>query len=165
VTVDVLDRPSWAALTGPHAHFARVAGRAARYDPQVAPFFALEDATDPQSWEDLAILAGPGAELSISAVPPDGVNWEIRGSSDARQLVGVTVRPAPDADAVLLTAADVPEMRDLVARTEPGPFRPRTVELGTYLGIRHKGALVAMAGERIRPPGWSEISAVCTDPA
>ncbi|MFD9074916.1 GNAT family N-acetyltransferase, partial [Streptomyces lasiicapitis] len=44
-------------------------------------------------------------------------------------------------------------------------FRERTIELGTYLGIRHEGALVAMAGERLHPPGWTEISAVCTDPA
>ena len=56
-------------------------------------------------------------------------------------------------------------MLDLVARTEPGPFRKRTIELGTYLGIRREGSLVAMAGERLHPPGWTEISAVCTDPA
>ena len=59
----------------------------------------------------------------------------------------------------------MPEILDLVARTQPGPFRPRTIELGTYLGIRRDGALVAMAGERLHPQGWTEISAVCTDPA
>jgi predicted GNAT family acetyltransferase len=64
-----------------------------------------------------------------------------------------------------LGPADVPEMLDLVARTRPGPFLPRTIELGGYLGIRRDGALAAMAGERLRPPGWTEISAVCTDPA
>ncbi|MER6798526.1 GNAT family N-acetyltransferase, partial [Amycolatopsis mediterranei] len=64
-----------------------------------------------------------------------------------------------------LGPADVPEMLDLVERTRPGPFRKRTVELGTYLGIRRGGALVAMAGERLHPPGYTEISAVCTDPA
>jgi predicted GNAT family acetyltransferase len=55
-------------------------------------------------------------------------------------------------------------MLALVERTKPGPFLPRTIELGTYLGIRRAGALVAMAGERLHPPGWTEISAVCTDP-
>ena len=65
---------------------------------------------------------------------------------------------------VELGAADVPEMLDLVARTRPGPFWPRTHELGTYLGVRVDGRLVAMAGERLRPPGWAEISAVCTAP-
>jgi ribosomal protein S18 acetylase RimI-like enzyme len=163
--VDVLDRPSWAALTGPHARFADVLGRAARYQPDVAPFFALEDAADPRSWDDLATLAGPGAELSITAEPPRELGWEIRGTRATRQLVDASVRAVRDPQAVVLTAADVPEMVDLVRRTGPGPFRLRTVELGTYLGFRHGGRLVAMAGERIRPPGWSEISAVCTDPA
>ena len=53
---------------------------------------------------------------------------------------------------------------DLVARTRPGPFRARTHTMGRYLGVRLGGALIAMAGQRVNPPGWSEISAVCTDP-
>ena len=63
-----------------------------------------------------------------------------------------------------LGTADVPEMTDLVTRTEPGPWRPRTVEFGGYVGVRDDGALVAMAGERMRPPGFTEVSAVCTEP-
>jgi ribosomal protein S18 acetylase RimI-like enzyme len=84
------------------------------------------------------------------------------------QLVATGDAPANDSadpGVVPLHAADVPQMLDLVARTEPGPFRPRTRELGTYLGIRDGDALIAMAGERIRVPGYTEISAVCTDPA
>ena len=54
-------------------------------------------------------------------------------------------------------------MMDLVDRTRPGPFLPRTIELGTYLGMRDHGALVAMAGTRMHLPGFTEISAVCTD--
>jgi predicted GNAT family acetyltransferase len=56
-------------------------------------------------------------------------------------------------------------MRALVARTRPGPFGPRTHEMGTYLGVVDDGELVAMAGERLHPPGYTEISAVCTDAA
>lgn len=67
-----------------------------------------------------------------------------------------------DTGVVELGADSVAEMLDLIARTQPGPFWPRTHELGTYLGIRDNGTLVAMAGERLRPPGWTEISAVCT---
>ena len=72
--------------------------------------------------------------------------------------------PADD-EIIRLGPADVPEVLDLVERTRPGPFGPRTMELGTYLGIRRAGALVAMAGERLRPPGFTEVSAVCTDEA
>ena len=77
------------------------------------------------------------------------------------QVTGIHAVP----EAIALGAADVPEMLELVAETEPGPFLPRTIELGDYLGIRRGGALIAMAGERFRLDGWTEISAVCTDPA
>ena len=78
---------------------------------------------------------------------------------------GSAVETAAEPEAVRLTAADVPEMTALVERTKPGPFLPRTIELGTYLGIRDgDGALIAMAGERMHPVGWTEISAVCTAP-
>ncbi|MBP2038972.1 putative GNAT family acetyltransferase [Streptomyces avidinii] len=80
------------------------------------------------------------------------------------QLDGRAVRAGAEPEAVPLGRADVPEMLELVGLTRPGPFLDRTVELGTYLGIRHEGRLVAMAGERMRPAGWSEISAVCTHP-
>ena len=75
------------------------------------------------------------------------------------------IPPGPVPEHVALGPADVPEMTELVARTEPGPWRPRTVDFGGYVGVRDAGALVAMAGERMRPPGFTEISVVCTDPA
>jgi predicted GNAT family acetyltransferase len=55
-------------------------------------------------------------------------------------------------------------MLDLATLTKPGPFGPRTHELGAYLGIRVEGKLVAMAGERLKVPGYTEVSAVCTHP-
>ncbi|MER6921607.1 GNAT family N-acetyltransferase, partial [Streptomyces spiralis] len=94
---------------------------------------------------------------------PEG--WEVVGIGHGVQLVDTGLRAEPDPEAVRLGSDDVPEILDLVARTEPGPYLPRTVEMGTYLGIRHRGRLIALAGERLRPPGWTEISAVCTDPA
>ena len=162
----VLDNPAWASLFGAHARFAEVHGLAARYQSDVSVFHALADPADPRAWADLAELAGPGAEVAVAGAPPTGIpGWEVVGSIGGVQYIDVSLHAAPDPEAVVLTAGDVPEMLDLVRRTEPGPFRPRTIELGTYLGIRRDGALAAMAGERLHPPGWTEISAVCTDPA
>ncbi|XVS67985.1 GNAT family N-acetyltransferase [Actinosynnema sp. CA-299493] len=160
-----LDNPAWTSLTGPHAHFAERHGQVLRYPTDVAPFVGLPDRPDDRAWSDLAALAGPAAVVPVISplAPPAG--WEQVERFDVAQLVEDGVRVAQDAEAVRLGPADVPEMLDLVERTQPGPFRPRTVELGSYLGIRRDGALVAMAGERLRPPGWTEISAVCTDPA
>ncbi|MET9072443.1 GNAT family N-acetyltransferase [Streptomyces sp. NPDC004232] len=162
----VLDRPALAALTGPHARFAEWRGRVVRYPVDVTPWLALPDEPDARDWADLAALAGPGAEvplLGYRGEVPDG--WEITFRVEGVQLVDDGLDAAPDPEAVPLGPADVPEMLDLVARTRPGPFLPRTIELGTYLGVRRGGALIAMAGERLHPPGWTEISAVCTDPA
>ncbi|MEV6505042.1 GNAT family N-acetyltransferase [Streptomyces sp. NPDC051642] len=163
-TSHVLDNPAWAALTGPHAHFAERVGRAARYPVDVAGFNAITDNDDPRAWADLATLVGPGGTAAVRGVsePPDG--WEIVRSGQGVQLVDTGLRAEPDPEAVRLGPDDVPEILDLVARTEPGPYLPRTVELGTYLGIRQEGRLIALAGERLHPPGWTEISAVCTDP-
>lgn len=94
---------------------------------------------------------------------PDG--WEVVERISGVQMTGENVLGSHDSELIQLSASDVPEMLDLIARTEPGPFLPRTVELGGYLGIRVDGELVAMAGRRLNPPGWVEISAVCTAPA
>ncbi|WP_336113412.1 GNAT family N-acetyltransferase [Streptomyces sp. PTD9-10] len=162
----VLDNPALASLTGPHAHFAERRGRVLRYPPDVSPWLALPSEPAADDWADLAALAGPGAEVPLAGYcgdVPDG--WEVTFHVEGVQLVDEGMAAAPDAEAVRLGPADVPEMLELVARAKPGPFLPRTVEMGTYLGIRREGNLIAMAGERLHPPGWTEISAVCTDPA
>ncbi|MFK0170763.1 GNAT family N-acetyltransferase [Streptomyces sp. NPDC090306] len=162
----VLDNPALASLTGPHALFAEARGRVLRYPVDVSPWLALPDDPGPEDWADLAAFADPDARVHLPGYRgeiPEG--WEVTMRVDGVQFVHEGLDAAPDAEAVRLGPADVPEMLDLVARTRPGPFLPRTVELGTYLGLRRDGRLVAMAGERLHPPGWTEISAVCTDPA
>ncbi|SHH29737.1 GNAT family N-acetyltransferase [Streptomyces sp. 3214.6] len=160
----VLDDAVRAALHGPHRAFAETHGRAVRYPADVSPFTALSDPQDPRSWADLAELLGPGVLAAVPRppVPPEG--WEVLQVAEVMQLVDTALRVEPDPDAVELGPEDVPEILELIARTQPGPFLPRTIELGLYLGIRDRGRLVAMAGERLRPPGWTEISAVCTTP-
>lgn len=158
-----LDNPIWAALTGPQARFAETRGRAARYRPDVSPFTAL---SGPDGWDDLAALAGPAAEVFLTGPfldPPAG--WAPLLVLDGVQMVGTGLHGTADPEAAELGAADLPDMLELVARTEPGPFRAGILDVGRYLGIRCDGRLVAMAGERIRVPGYTEISAVCTDPA
>ncbi|GIF04928.1 GNAT family N-acetyltransferase [Actinoplanes siamensis] len=164
---DVLDQASWASLTGPHAHLAEGAGRARRYPADVSPIVAVPPVQDDRVWADLRALVGPGglARLSCDITPPPA-GWTVEHRGEGVQLVATdALRGQPSGEVVTLGAADVPEMLDLVTRTRPGPFEPGTYRLGTYLGVRRGGALVAMAGERVHPPGWTEISAVCTDPA
>ncbi|MER5864834.1 GNAT family N-acetyltransferase [Kitasatospora sp. NPDC002040] len=162
-----LDNPAWSALAGPHAHFAECRGRAARYPGDVTPFHALPEQPGAADWADLAALVGPKgwALLAVDAAVRPPADWEVTFDLEGVQLVGADVVGKAEPEAVPLGPADVPEMLALVERTRPGPFLPRTVELGSYLGIRRDGVLIAMAGERMHPPGHVEISAVCTDPA
>lgn len=128
----VLDNPALASLTGPHARFAERRGRVLRYPVDVSPWTALPDEPDAGDWADLAALAGLGSEVPLPGhrgpVPDD---WEITERIEGVQFVDDGLAAAPDPEAVRLGPADVPEMTELVARTRPGPFLPRTVELGT----------------------------------
>lgn len=166
---DPLENPTRFALDGPHASLAERKGRVLRYPLDFCPFYGMPAEPTVQDWADAAALAGPGGLVTLAAtmIPfPDG--WEpVFGGPGVQLVAGEPVgREVPSDDEIIrLGPADVPEVLDLVGRTRPGPFRPRTIELGTYLGFRRAGALVAMAGERLRPPGFTEISAVCTDEA
>jgi predicted GNAT family acetyltransferase len=161
----LLDNPMYAALCGPHARLAEVHGRARRYPADVAPFLALPSSPSAQDWQDAAALFAPGTFAAVWLEDRDLPDtWEAVGSFELVQMIGERAFGAEFPEAVALGAADVPEMLELVARTEPGPFLPRTIELGDYLGIRHEGQLIAMAGERFHLDGWTEISAVCTSP-
>jgi len=169
----VLDNAVWAALTTRHEALATSHGRARRYQPDVSPFCAVED-TDAAGWRDLAELVGPEGTAvlfrgRIGAVP-DG--WTVEFSGGGRQMVlAVGGHPSHDAagasslEGLLeLDEHDADAMLELVRLTQPGPFERRTVVLGDYLGVVEDGRLVAMAGERLRLPGFTEISAVCTHP-
>ncbi|GAA2143707.1 hypothetical protein [Actinomadura napierensis] len=149
-----LDDPVGESLRGHHAHLARRLGRAAAYLPGVATFSAVPADPDAADRDDLARLLDRGefADLFSSPAPPDwepvfllnGLQMLWPGRGDRDGLDGGVEEPGADS---------VPEMLDLVARARPGPFWPRTPEMGAHLGIREDGRLVAMAGERLPPPG------------
>jgi ribosomal protein S18 acetylase RimI-like enzyme len=161
----LLENPAYASLCGPHAHLAQVRGRARRYPPDVSPFLGLPSPPSAQDWRDAAGLVAPGSYVGVRYSGdelPEG--WQAVDEFDLVQMIGEQVTGVDCPEAVALGAVDVPEMLELVALTEPGPFLPRTIELGDYLGLRLDGVLVAMAGERFQLDGWTEISAVCTRP-
>jgi ribosomal protein S18 acetylase RimI-like enzyme len=160
-----LDNPVYAALSSAHARFAQACGHALRYPPDVAPFFALPSEASREEWRDAIEVVPLGTYAAIvhggAGVPE---TWKTLQEFDVVQMVGEHVEGVDVPEAIRLTADDVPEMLQLVRQTDPGPFLDRTIELGDYVGIRHGSELVAMAGERLRFDGWTEISAVCTAP-
>src|SRR5947208_745314 len=140
---EMLDNPVWHALRGPHSHLAESSGRALRYLPDVASFGALPDDADTHAWSDMARLVGPARATVVfrdDFVRPRG--WEVVGEIATVQMV-LDSAPASSPpgrvahiDSVELGPTDGPEMIALVQLTQPGPFRPRTGEMGRYIGVR-----------------------------
>lgn len=161
-----LDRPVWSALTTRQRNLALGDARALRFDPAYGVFAAAADA-DPASLSALAALNPPGGGLATVEArplpPPPGVAVArvgdlVQMTADALAAGGRAVEAEP------LTDADAPEMLALARLTEPGPFFERTHQLGDFVGVKLDGRLVAMAGERMKPAGFTEVSGVCTHP-
>ena len=161
----LLDNAVWHSLAGAHEAFAERKGAAARYDPDVSVFAALGDDTD-DGWPDLAALVGAGAGALFRPDPPPApTGWTILAEGVGDQMLLGELAPADAPTQVRpLGDDDVGEMLALVELTRPGPFAVRTVELGGYLGAFDGTTLIAMAGQRLAPTGFREISAVCTHP-
>ena len=162
-----LDNPFWSSLTTRHAHIAQGGTLARRYPAAISPLTGLPGAL-PANVAALQALVEVGDDMAIVGpfVPTLPRNWKTLYESQVTQMIRVDRAPLPEGDvgASILGAADVAEMLALVEVTKPGPFRPRTIELGTYLGIREGGRLVAMAGERTWVGDFREVSAICTHP-
>ncbi|MEQ7873241.1 GNAT family N-acetyltransferase [Sphingomonas sp. ASV193] len=163
-----LDRPIWHALKGRQAHLAVGTARALRFDPEVEPFVASAD----DSADALAGVAGLLKDdedrmlfIQRGAPPlPPGTREVERGLGVQLVVDGFAPTPPPPG-VIALTESDVPAMIALAALTEPGPFRKRTHTLGQFWGVKDSdGRLLAMAGERMKLAGMSEISGVCTHP-
>jgi ribosomal protein S18 acetylase RimI-like enzyme len=162
--VGVLDNVVWHSLSGPHRELAEHLGRAARFERDVAPFSGIADPDDERAWADLGGIVGAG-KPAILFVPdvdiPSG--WSRDHAIRCFQMVADRVDGHATSDELIeLGPDDVGDMMELVNATRPGPFGPRTIELGRYVGVRREGRLVAMTGERMRCPGFTEVSAVCT---
>lgn len=161
-----LDNPAWSALQGPQAHLARGDGDALRYDADHAIFAAVRDHA-PASLEALGALiaaTGPAIVLARGVLPTvPGTRAEKR--REGVQMVAQTLAPPrKTSDFIELGDADATEMLALATLTEPGPFFSRTHRLGNFIAVREGGRLIAMAGERMKPARFTEVSGVCTHP-
>jgi predicted GNAT family acetyltransferase len=166
-----LDNIIWQALTTRHSQFAERHRNAARFTPEVTLFAGFEG--DPaEGYASLSKLVGVGETIRLFLESPyeDRQGWtQVAGARVVQMLWNTESAEASSvvdlkAEIVHLGAADTNDMMELTALTIPGPFEKRTHELGTYLGIRREGKLIAMSGERMKVPGFTEVSAVCTHP-
>lgn len=162
-----LDRPAWSALTTHWAPIAEGDARAWRIDRDYGVFGAAADRS-PRSLEALAALVPEQGELWMVEredwPAPPGTRF-LR-QAECVQMVCERLAPgkAPAFEIVELGEDDAPAMYELAMLTQPGPYAVHTNQLGAFIGVKQGGVLVAMAGERMKMPGLSEVSGVCTHP-
>ena len=161
-----LDRPTWNTLRGAWRPLAHPAGGALRLDPDYGPF-AGTPGLDAGSLSELSgfDLGEAGVDLiePKPIAPPPGLALGLQANL-VQMTAGEIISGGGETDAVSLGEADGAEMLALAQLTRPGPFAARTHRLGGFVGVRSDGRLVAMAGERMRPEGFCEVSGVCTHP-
>jgi predicted GNAT family acetyltransferase len=161
-----LDRPVWASLTTHHAASSEGNELARRFVRDINLFASTLDDTR-ASAAALAALVKPEESVFLLQVPkiviPPGL-VEIKAAKGVQMVATRSLLSEVTGDILMLTDEDAPEMLELATLTEPGPFLARTHIMGLFRGIRVGGRLVAMAGERMRFPGFTEVSGVCTHP-
>ncbi len=169
MSAHVLDRPVWNALSTRQAAFSVGGERACRFAPDIGPFAASRDDDRASLAELAALVPADGTLLLLQADPialPPGI--VIATSAPGVQMVAThldrSAASAGDHVVEQLGEPDYPAMLELATLTKPGPFAARTPALGTFWGIKEHGRLVAMAGERMRQDGFTEVSGVCTHP-
>jgi ribosomal protein S18 acetylase RimI-like enzyme len=162
----LLDNIAWNALTGPHAKYSTGTGGARRYAPGFSPIVGFEDTEHP-AFDALTPCCEAGEHLYCagwSGTAPAG--WQVDEESTMFRMVWDAAMPATDEapEALRLGPEHASRALELATLTRPGPFGPRTIELGEYFGVFEGSRLVAMAGERMYAGSFREISGVCTHP-
>lgn len=161
-----LDRPIWNMLTGRQAHLAEGDGRAMRIDRGYGVFGVAAD-TGAEAQDALAALVPDDGEIWIV----EGEPWPVPpGTREVKravlaQMVADGPPPGPRAGEppiVALGEADAAEMAALADHAKPGPWGPATHRYGPFFGVRERGRLLAMAGQRILVPAMAEVSGVST---
>ncbi|MER9002114.1 MULTISPECIES: GNAT family N-acetyltransferase [unclassified Mesorhizobium] len=162
----VLDRPVWSALDTRHRIFAYGDRLARRYPSSIVPF-AASGADDAESLQALASLIPAGESVFMLQADPIALPPELTATVTAFGVQMVAEAPLPavsDERVQQLTQDDAAGMLALASLTRPGPFTLKALSLGEFWGVKIDGRLAAMAGERMKQPGYSELSGVCSHP-
>ncbi len=163
----VLDNPIYNALATGSKHLAVGDSYAMHFQRDVAPFAGLAGVTEDDfaALRDMVPDNGPYVFFSTDEIKfPE--QWQVVKTFEMKQMIYDGPIPAHQSAQNItdLGEGHIPEMLALTKLTAPGPFLQRTIEFGEYTGIFAEGKLVAMAGQRMQPLPYVEISAVCTHP-
>ncbi|CAM4387043.1 FR47-like protein [Pedobacter westerhofensis] len=175
----ILDQPVWAALVTGNSNLAQGTPEAKYFDKTISPFVDVAH-HDTAHFKNLYDAVPGNRDVWMFSLQKnlDLGPWKVVDTTDTLQMVykglpseaqpAKKVNPAAKHSEELITRplqdADIPAMLALTEQTKPGPFAERTFDFGHFQGIFHNHKLVAMAGQRLHPGAFAEISGVCTHP-
>ncbi|HPG12772.1 MAG TPA: GNAT family N-acetyltransferase [Chitinophagaceae bacterium] len=166
----VLDNMIWHAITTGNSNIATVKDGVGVYREDIAPFAGIETLNE-DSFDKLYNLIPAGRRIAVAyddELDLDETRWEPMRHMDVTQMVCddlPKVFTTANSELILpLTDEHIPQMLELTALTKPGPFFQNTILFGNYFGIFVDGRLAAMAGQRMHPLPYMEVSAVCSHP-
>ncbi len=133
-----LDNPVWSALSTRHIAMSLGDDKGRCYKPIYTTLAGVATQTS----EDFASLANVvssddrvGLCTPEALIIPDG--WHSLSVFAVGQMVCDKLIESKYQDVIVLKDEDIPEMIDLATLTQPGPFAARTIDFGTFYGIRN----------------------------
>jgi ribosomal protein S18 acetylase RimI-like enzyme len=165
---ELLNNPVYHALCSGDAHLGFGEGEVKYFHEAVSPFAGFPEGYD-KGFDDLFdfLLAGRRILYATRQFIEEPQGWRLAHEVEGLQFVFDANQPKDFDNGIRLlplNIAHVNEMVQLATLTKPGPFGSRTIEFGHYYGVFEDNRLVAMAGQRLHPLKYTEVSAVCTHP-
>lgn len=159
-----LDNPAWHSLNETHQSFAIGNHEIKFYQPEVCPFGGINSKRP-----DLIPFFKKHPELNsffiIGDKPIETPDLFIEKELICLQMVcSSPIKMQFTENIISLKKSHKEQLIDLVNLVQPGYFKEGTLLMGDYYGIYKNRQLVAVAGERMKMDGFTEISAVVTRP-
>lgn len=162
----ILDNPIFNALATGNQHLSNGNTQIKYFSKEVAPFVGLKNnsAENFQALYELLPQEGPFVFVSVEETQPPSP-WQVLAAIPGYQMIyNGDDLPVDESSLIRLTDEHIPQMLELTSLTNPGPFAQRAIDFGHYMGVFEGDKLAAMAGQRMNPLPYAEISAVCTHP-
>ena len=161
----VLDNPAWYALNSGNINLAYGTDQVKFFDNDVAPFVGFNE-NSAENFNKLYDLITHDEFVSFVSPHPTPIpgKWKVLRHIPCLQMIHDGVMRTINTDIVDLEKEHVPQMLELTQLTQPGPFRDQTIKFGLFQGIFENEKLVSMAGQRMSPLPYVEVTAVCTHP-
>lgn len=163
--IDKLDNPAWYSLSETHKDFVIDYNNMKFYDPDHCTFGGAVNDNETES--GIAAYASLTNSFFVIGNRPDiNDKVQIEGELVCNQMV-LDQRIDIDIHENIIELHTEDQRNDLfklVNLVQPGYFKNKTADLGSYYGIYKNDQLIAVTGERMKMHGYTEMSAIITHP-